>query len=248
MSDLLKKLVLDVHTHTLASGHAYGTIRENVEAAKERGMLLYGHSEHGPGVPGTCEPIYFSCFPRLPRFISGMEVVCGAELNVNNGGGFDFPENLFKCLDYALVGIHFYKDEGREANTDNVISCMKHEKVFFVSHPDSDFTPLNYERLVQAAKENHVALELNNSSFRKQSSRLNCVENYRTMLRLCREYGTYILVSTDAHDPSEVGDFTEAAEFLEEQEFPEELILNTSVEKFKEFIHYRQEKDYGMKK
>jgi putative hydrolase len=31
------KVELDVHTHTLASGHAYGTIREMVQAASEKG-------------------------------------------------------------------------------------------------------------------------------------------------------------------------------------------------------------------
>ena len=40
---------------------------------------------------------------------------------------------------------------------------MKEPKVYFVSHPDDAHTPLDYERLVQAAKKYHVALEVNNS-------------------------------------------------------------------------------------
>ena len=47
------KLVLDLHTHTLASGHAYGTIRENALAAHEKGLAGLGVSEHAPGMPGT---------------------------------------------------------------------------------------------------------------------------------------------------------------------------------------------------
>ncbi len=46
---------------------------------------------------------------------------------------------------------------------------MQNEKVRFVSHPDDDHTPLNYEELVQAAKESHVALEVNNSSLIKKT-------------------------------------------------------------------------------
>ena len=42
---------LDIHTHTIASGHAYGTIREMAAAAAERGLALLGMSEHGPGMP-----------------------------------------------------------------------------------------------------------------------------------------------------------------------------------------------------
>ncbi len=31
------KIVVDSHTHTLASGHAYSTIIENAKAAKQKG-------------------------------------------------------------------------------------------------------------------------------------------------------------------------------------------------------------------
>ena len=47
------KLLLDIHTHTLASGHAYGTIREMAASAAEHGLQLLGISEHAPGIPGT---------------------------------------------------------------------------------------------------------------------------------------------------------------------------------------------------
>ena len=56
------------------------------------------------------------------------------------------------------------------------------------------------------------------------------------MLRLCRENGVPIIVNSDAHDPDWVGEFTLARELLIEHDFDEELILNTSVEKFKAFI------------
>ena len=38
------KDLLDVHTHTIASGHAYSTLREMIEAAKRRGLSLIGIS------------------------------------------------------------------------------------------------------------------------------------------------------------------------------------------------------------
>ena len=49
----------EVHTHTIVSGHAFGTIREMAQAAAEKGLSLLGFAEHGPGIPGTCAPIYF---------------------------------------------------------------------------------------------------------------------------------------------------------------------------------------------
>ena len=52
----------DMHMHTLASGHAYGTIREMAQAASEQKMEVIGITEHGPGIPGTCDPFYFCNF------------------------------------------------------------------------------------------------------------------------------------------------------------------------------------------
>lgn len=116
---------------------------------------------------------------------------------------------------------------------------MKNEKVCFISHPDDDHTPLDYELLVQAAKKYHVALEVNNNTFRRKEKRLNCLENYRKMLSLCMEYSSPVIVSSDAHDPSMVGDFSLAMEFLDKIGFDETLILNTNVGKFYDFIHFK---------
>ncbi len=235
----VSELRLDIHTHTIASGHAYGTIREMAEEAAKRGLDLLGISEHAPGIPGTCEPVYFSNLRVAPRELYGVEILYGCEINVLNDGTLSLDKYIEK-LDYAIVGIHglCYQDAGVEKNTDNVISCMKHPKVFFVSHPDDDHTPLDYERLVVGAKENHVALEVNNSSLLKQEKRLNCVENYGKMLRLCMEYSVPVLVSSDAHDPFYVGRFGEGCDLLNRAGFDKELIVNTSVEKFKRFIGF----------
>ena len=39
------KALIDLHTHTLVSGHAYSTIKENVKAAKLAGLKYIGLSE-----------------------------------------------------------------------------------------------------------------------------------------------------------------------------------------------------------
>lgn len=229
---------LDIHTHTLVSGHAYGTIREMAQAAGEKGLKLLGITDHGPGIPGTCEPIYFTNLKAVPRILYGVEIVHGCEANVLNDGTIMMQQRHLDCLDYAIVGIHrlCYEDAGMKKNTENLISCMRNEKVFFVSHPDDDHTPLDYEELVPAAKEYHVALELNNSSLLKPEQRLNCVDNYQRMLTLCQDLQVPIVVNSDAHDPSSVGRVDEACRFLKQLDFDSSLIINTSVAKFKAFI------------
>ena len=39
--------IMDLHTHTIASGHAYNTILEMAQAASDQGLELLGITEHG---------------------------------------------------------------------------------------------------------------------------------------------------------------------------------------------------------
>lgn len=232
------QLIADLHTHTIVSGHAYGTIRENAKAAAERKLKILGITEHAPGIPGTCDEFYYCNLPVLPRELYGVKMLYGSEINVLNNGTLSLSEEFIRKLDYGIAGIHTlcFRDEGREKNTDALISCMKHEKIRFVSHPDDDHTPLNYERLVLAAKEYHVALEVNNSSLIKKEYRWNCYENYHEMLSLCQKYSVPIIVDSDAHDPFYVGEFTRALELLTDIGFPQDLILNCDENRVAEFL------------
>ncbi len=232
------RCIADLHTHTVASGHAYGTIREMAQGASEKNIFLLGITEHGPGIPGTADPIYYSCLSQVPRVLFGVEMLFGSEVNLLDDGSISLEDKVLNQLDYGIIGIHTicYSDCGREGNTEKLIQCLKHEKILFVSHPDDDHTPLDYSRLVVAAGENHVALEVNNSSFRKLDRRINCINNYRKMLEHCKKEGVYIIVSSDAHDPSRIADHALALSFLEEVGFPEELVLNSDINRIKAFL------------
>ena len=52
-------ILLDVHTHTIASGHAFSSLQEMAKSAAEKRLRLLGITEHTPGIPGTCDLIYF---------------------------------------------------------------------------------------------------------------------------------------------------------------------------------------------
>ena len=238
----MKKIEVEIHTHTVASGHAYGTMREMAIVAKEKGIKAIGFTEHAPGIPGTCDPIYYLNLHVVPKTLYDVEVLHGSEVNVCNDGTLSLEDRFMKHLNYCIVGIHpiCYENEGIEKNTENLISCMKHKKVYFVSHPDDSVTPLDYERVVQAAKKYHVALEINNTSIIKKDQRINCMENLRTILRLCMKYRANIFVGSDAHDPSMVGGHELALALIEAENFDEELIVNNDINKFKEFIAYEK--------
>ena len=233
------KLIADLHTHTLASGHAYGTIRENAQAAAESGLRILGITEHGPGIPGTCDPIYFNNLGCVPKVLSGVRILHGSEINVLDGGQLSLPDRNIAHLDYAAAGIHLqcYTDQGAAANTKNVIGCMtRNRKLRFITHPDDSRTPLDYEELCRGARDYGVALEVNNSSLVEPVFRVNSRENYRQMLECCEKYRVPVIVNSDAHDPSAVGRVNLALAMLEAYGFDERLILNADEERLLSFL------------
>jgi len=238
---MIQKPVIDLHTHTIASGHAYGTIRENALGAKEKGLLGLGISDHAyPNDLSQFVPS-FGNMHAIPRTLYGVNIYYGIENNVENDGSMTLEGLYLAMLDYCIVGIHGtrYENQGIEKNTDNLIKCLQNPKTFFVSHPDDGYFPLDYERLVLAAKEYGVALEVNNSHV-KHPWRKGTLENIRTYLDLCMKYRVNVFVGSDAHDPSQIGDFDAALDLLEEFGFDEDLIINTSEEKFRRFINYKE--------
>lgn len=65
--------VLDLHTHTVASGHAYCSIREMAKAAADKGLELLGITEHAPAMPGTCHNFYFHNLRWFPERCTGSD-------------------------------------------------------------------------------------------------------------------------------------------------------------------------------
>lgn len=63
---MIMKIIADTHAHTLASGHAYSTIREMAAAAADRGMQVLALTEHAPEMPGTCSLFYFQTCASSP--------------------------------------------------------------------------------------------------------------------------------------------------------------------------------------
>ena len=42
----MKKSLIDLHTHSVLSRHAYSSLTENIDVAVNDDMLFYGISEH----------------------------------------------------------------------------------------------------------------------------------------------------------------------------------------------------------
>lgn len=234
------KFVLDSHTHTIASGHAYNTIREMVIAAKEKELELIAITDHGPKMPGAFSDFYFVNFGAVEKNKFGVELLLGSEVNIMDyNGTLDLNDNILKKLDIVIASLHLpcISPGTKEENTKAYLNVMKNPYVNIIGHPDDSNFLVDFEALVLGAKENNVLLELNNSSLSPDNYRRNTVENDIEMLKLCKKYNVPIVVGSDAHADSAVGDHDLALEVIKRVDFPEELIANCSLEMFKKYIN-----------
>ncbi len=233
----MKKLLFDLHTHTLVSGHAFSTLKENIEAARDRGLWAMGTSDHSSSMPGAPDTIFFGNYKAVPDELFGVRIFTGMEANISDyDGHLDMDDATLKKMDYVIASLHVpCIDAGTRAeNTDALIGAMQNPYVKIIGHPDDDRYPLDYPRLVQAAAKAKVALEVNSSSTSPRTGRRNADKNIPIFLALCQDYGVPVIVGSDAHIFSAVGDFATAEAMLTRCNFPEKLILNTS----RDGLHY----------
>ena len=111
------------------------------------------------------------------------------------------------------------------------IHTMERDTVDIIGHPDDGRFPVDYEKLVKAAKETGTLLEINNSSLSPYGYRENTRENSIQMLKFCKQYGTKVVLGTDAHVDAAIGEYPYVFEVLEAVDFPEELVANTTLDK-----------------
>jgi len=230
-------LVVDTHTHTVASTHAYSTILENVEYAKKNGVKMIGFTDHSHGGEDGAHRWHFGNLKILPSVINDIRVIKGVEANILNDRGeldIDGVSN-YQQLELVIASIHDDYDfpQDKEYHTNAYLGAIKNPRVKIIGHPANKQFDFDVETVVKACRENHTAIELNNSSLKKGRADL---ERLNRILQACREFGTFISCGTDAHFAMEVGSFKESLALLEEFQFPEELVLNTSVEKTLRFF------------
>ena len=232
--------LLDVHTHTIASGHAYNTIMEMAKAGFDKGLKLLGITEHAPMMPGTCHAMYFHNLKVVPRTMCGIELMLGAELNIlDYDGHIDLDTRVLKQLDLKIASLHSVciQPGTRKENTQAVLGAVHNPLVDIIGHPDDGRYEVDYEALVQGAREYGKVLELNNHSMDPDCNRENAVENDTIMLEYCKKYRVPVVMDSDAHFDLLIGEFDLARDLLEKLDFPEELVLNRSVDAVKKYVN-----------
>lgn len=232
---------LDIHTHSIASGHdTTDTLTDLARAASARKLSLLAVTEHGPKTPGACRPSYYQSLFLMPRTRFGVRLLLGSEVNiVSFQGDTDLSDEIMNRLDFVIAGLHHpcLTPGTKEENTRALISVMeRHPCIKLIAHPDDGRYPLDYPRLVQAAKREHVLLEVNERSLSPGAYRKNSRENLLEMLYYCKKEEHPVVMGSDSHGSRGVGLFPCAQSLLKEADFPEALVLNNSLGRFLSYI------------
>lgn len=229
-------IVGDFHCHTLASMHAYSTLRENVEAAKRMGLKYLAITDHAIGTHDSPPLTFFDNLNSLPEYIDGIRILRGVEANIMDyEGSLDMPEDTLKKLDFVIASYHTSctKPGTVEEHTQAYLSVARNPYVRLIGHSGSAEFEYDYEKVVPEFGKSGKIVEINAHTF---ICRKTSVENCKKIAGLCKEYRVPVMVNSDAHSEFEVGQVKRALDMLENMDFPEELIINTDPERIRNYL------------
>ena len=232
------KIIADMHTHTVSSGHGYSTINELATEAARKDLAGLAITDHGPALPGGPHIYHFGAMRFIPETMYGVRVFRGIEANILDiNGTLDLPESYLKKLDYIMAGLHEgcgFGGEDAGRNTEAVIAAMANPLVKAISHPGNPLFPLDYEAVVIAARETGTALEMNNTSF--SISRKGSAPNCELLAQLIARHGAPLVIGSDAHIAQMVGVFDDAVAVVEQAGVAEDQVINSSMERLLAFL------------
>lgn len=192
----------DLHAHTKATD-GRNTLEEMAQAAQGRGyeyLAITNHSRrvtmaHGYQPEDLAREM--AEIDRLNARLQGLVVLKAIELDILDDGTLDLPDAILKDLDLTVCAVHYNFKLSREKQTERIIRAMDNPYCNILAHPSGRLIDrrapydVDMERLIQAAKERGVFLEVDS-----QPDRLDLVDIH---CKLAKDLGMKVAVSTDAH-------------------------------------------------
>ena len=231
------KILGDLHTHSKFSkfNHGKNTIQENVKSAREKGLLYYGVSDHGPkhvfyGISNKNLKKARQIVDNLNEEDSKTKIYLGVEANlIGKDGKIDVNEKQLKLLDYLVVGYHkgsftnfvqyFIARKSKkqiEKNTKAYINCVKRYNVSFLSHLNT-YIKVNVLQLAKACEETDTCIEINTRHFNF---------NDNEMKEMIEKTNVKFIVSSDSHRASRIGHVDFALEMVKKYNIPLNRVVN----------------------
>ena len=219
-------LKIDLHTHTFNSMCGHHTALEVMRLCHERGLEAIAITDHGPLGKPTSRGTFLDK-RRFPGEYDVMRVLKGMEGNVLKlSGQTDIPLKNVEKMDIVLAGLHLvgFPPEDVDTNTESLVALARGPLMpDIITHPDQKQYPVDIDRLVTAAAENGVALELNDVSFFLGKSDVDAL---RRMVLLGHKRDALFALNSDGHTWIEFGHDEHVRQFLSDMSAPAINIIN----------------------
>lgn len=246
------KIEADLHTHTVASGHAYSTVAEMAKGAFKNGIRLIAITDHGPKMPGGAHRYHFGNFSVVPDKLYGVRIIKGIEANILAEGKLDLDNDGLARLDFAAAGIHpatGHNLKNKEDYTKATIKAMQNPYLDMITHPIQREYPLDLERVAAAAAENNVILELNASSYSSRKKHTRGIKSQSLkLLKLAKKYSFKLAVNSDAHFYDRIGEYSSLDFIFKSPYFEKDLIINRDLAVINNYLEKRNQKILELKK
>ena len=232
MNSSMPILAVDLHVHSVTSGHAFSTVHELAAAAAAAGLDAIALTDHGPGLPNGPHPYHFSNQDRLAAVQGPCLVLSGVEEDLSDPHGSVYlPERILAQLDVVLVGLHPYgwtKSASNREATSSLLKAMNNPLINGVTHPVNTWADIDVKEVVRAAKPTHTAIEFNVSKIDGLQDKLV------QLLEWVTEFDAPLMINSDAHIADEVGVWNALEPFL--PLLPRHLIVNCSLASVVQFF------------
>jgi DNA polymerase (family 10) len=192
----------DLQMHTTASD-GKNSIEEMAEAARRLGYEYIALTDHSKAVTvanGLDEKRVLAQIKKIreaQKRFKDIRLLAGIEVDILKDGRLDLDDDVLAQLDVVVCSVHSYMNLDRAAMTDRLLAAIENPYTQIIAHPTGrlllrrDPFAFDMEAVLDAARKHGVAMECNS-----YPDRLDLKE---THLRMARERGVKIVISTDAH-------------------------------------------------
>jgi len=192
----------DLQMHTTASD-GRNSIEEMGAAAKKLGYEYIALTDHSKAVTvanGMDEKRTLEQIKKIraaQERVPGIRLLAGIEVDILKDGSLDLENEVLAQLDMVVASVHSYMNLESAEMTDRLLAAIENPYTQIIAHPTGRLVlrrdPFHYdmEKILDAAKRHEVAMECN-----AYPDRLDLKDVH---LRMARERGVKIVISTDSH-------------------------------------------------
>ena len=202
----LEQIRGDLQMHTDASD-GQTPIAPMADAARTLGYGYIAITDHSKrvsmsGLDAAKLRAQWKAIDKLNAQSSGVRVLKSVEMDILENGHLDLDDDLLAEADYVVATIHYGLKQSERQITDRLLGAIANRHVDAIGHPTGRVVngrgpyALDFDVVARAAAAAGCLLEINGSE------RLDLPD---TLAAAARGYGARFVLSTDAHDPRQLG-------------------------------------------